>query len=323
MHEVAKLAVDLYKNRLTNYSKEEGMDVLRKELVEMNGGSDKITPKSFRKNPELFEILEQALDVLIVEGLEDQFNEFVETVQLDHGDTTVFTIEEHRLFDVAVISDGNGDLRRDRLDRGEVTVRTHTYGIAIYEELSRLLAGRVDWVKMVDNVAKSYTNKIRTEIYKALYESFDKVTGNYKVTGSFTEDKLATLIAHVEAGTGMDAMIMGTKQALAKITTANMSEQSKEARESLGYVGNFQGTDMVEVKQAHKPGTDQFAIDNDFLIVAPMNPDKMVKLVLEGDSMIMESQEGDRLDMQRDYKFIKKAGFAVISASKWGVYKFA
>jgi hypothetical protein len=321
MHEITKLAVDLYKGQVTEFSKEKTMEVLRQELIELNGGSDKITPKSFRKYPILFEVLEQALDILIVDGLEAQFDEFVETVVLDWGDTKVFTLQEHRLFDVAIVSDGNGDIRRDRLDVGEFTVKTQTLAVGIYEELHRLLAGRVDWAKMVDNVAKSYNNKIKTEIYNALYNSFDKLSATYGVTGVFAESKLRDLIAHVEAGTGMEALILGTKQSLGQITNATMSESMKETKGKLGYIGNFEGTDMIEIKQAHKAGTQVFAIDNNFLIVTPKSPDKLVKLVLEGDSLIQETVENTRKDMQKDYVFIKKAGFAVISTSKYGIYR--
>jgi len=319
MNEISKLAVDLYKGQLTQYSKDDANDVLRQALVDLNGGSDKITPKTFRKHPELFEILEEALDVLIVEGITDQFDQFVEEVVLDWGDTKVFTIEEKRLFDVAVVSDGNNDIRRDRLDSGEVTVRTQTYAVGIYEELHRLLAGRVDWVKLVDNVAKSYNNKIKTEIYNAVYNSYDALKAPYKVSGTLTDEELREVIAHVEASTGMEAMILGTKTALAKIQ-GSTADSLKENRANFGYIGHFEGTDMIEVKQAHKAGTDEFAIANDFLIISPKTPDKMVKLVLEGDSLITEDTDG-RKDMRYEYTFIKKAGFAVISSSNYAIYK--
>lgn len=323
MHELTKLAVDIAKGQVTNFSKDEANEVLRKELIALNGGSDKITPKSFRKHPELFEILEEALDILIVEGLTDQFDSFVETVVLDWGDTKVFTIEENRLFDVAIVSDGNGDIRRDRLDSGEITIKTQTLGIAVYEELHRMMAGRVDFAKLVENVARSYNNKIKNEVYNALYNSFDGLSATYGVTGTFTEANLANLIAHVEAGTGAEAMILGTKQALGKITNAELSDSLRDKKAQLGYYGVFQGTEMVEIKQAHKAGTDTFAIDNNFLMVLPKSVDnKFVKLVLEGESIIEETTEG-RKDMQREYTFIKKAGFAVISSSKYGIYRLA
>jgi hypothetical protein len=325
MHEVAKLAIDIYKNQgdVTKYSRTEAMEVLRRELIEANGGSDKLTPKSFRNNPLLFEIIEEALDFLIEEGIKGQFDQFVETVTIDHGDTKVFTVKENRLFDVALIADGTGDLRRDRLDVGELTVKTQMYGVGIYEELSRLLAGRVDFTELVDRVARSYENKIQNEIYNAIYNSYNSLGATYAISGTFEESKLDELIAHVEAATGMEAVIMGTKTALSKIQYARESDAMREKHNQFGYYGSFHGTDMMAIKQAHKVGTDEFAIDNNFLLVVPKNPDKFVKLVLEGDSLIIEGDSLNRKDLQRDYIFTKKAGVAVLRASKFGIYRMS
>lgn len=325
MHDIAKLAIDVYKNQgdVTKFSRNEAMEVLRRELVEANGGSDKLTPKSFRNNPQLFEILEEALDILVEEGIKDQFDTFVETVVIEHGDAKVFTVEENRLFDVAIISDGNGDLRRDRLDVGELTVKTQIMGVSVYEELSRLLAGRQDFAKLVENVARSYENKIQTKIYEAIYNSYSQLGSTYAISGTFNEQKLDELIAHVEASTDMEAMILGTKSALSKINYGTESEKAKQAKNDFGFYGNFHGTDMMAIKQAHKAGTNDFAIDNGFILVVPKTPDKMVKLVLEGDSMIIEGDGTGRKDMQREYTFIKKAGIAVLSASKYGIYRIS
>lgn len=323
MHEVAQLAINVYKNQgdVSKYSRTEQMEVLRQELILANGGSEKLTPKSFRNNPQLFAIIEEALDILVEEGLKGQFDTFVETVTIEHGDAKVFTIKENRLFDVAIISDGNGDLSRDRLDSGELTVTTHIMGVAVYEELSRLLAGRVDFTQLVSTVAKSYENKIQNQIYDAVYKSFDTLSATYGVTGTFTETKLDELIEHVESATGMEAMILGTKSALSKVKYATESNNNLDARNGFGHYGNYKGTDMMVLKQAHKVGTDVFAIDNGFILVVPKNPDKFVKLVVEGDSMIIEGDGSLRKDMQRDYTFIKKAGIAVLSASKFGIYR--
>jgi hypothetical protein len=323
MNEIAKLAIQVYRNTgdVTKYSRSEQMDVLRKELIEANGGSEKLTPKSFRNNPQLFAILEEALDVLVEEGLKGQFDGFVETVVIEHGDAKVFTIKENRLFDVALISDGNGDLRRDRLDSGELTIKTHIYGVAVYEELSRLLAGRVDFAELVDNVAKSYENKIQNDIYNAVYNSFNSLSATYGVSGSYSEAELDELIAHVEASTGMEAMILGTKTALSKIVHARESDSMLEKHNQFGFYGSFHGTEMMAIKQAHKVGSEEFAINPNFLLVVPKSPDKFVKLVVEGDSMIVEGDGTNRKDFQRDYTFIKKAGIAVLSASKFGIYR--
>jgi hypothetical protein len=321
MHELTKLAIDIAKNRITKYSKDDASEVLRQELIEMNGGSDKITPKSFRANPQLFAILEEALDTLVVSGLQEQFDDFVETIELDWGDTRVFTVEDNRLFDVALVSDGNLDIRRERIDKGSISVKTKTYAIGIYEELHRLLAGKVDWASLIERVSASYNNKIKTEVYNAIYDSYDQLNPVFQATGTFTEGELTDLIQHVEASTGAQAMVLGTKGALSRITTAEVSDSMIEQRNQLGYLGMYQGTPMIEIRQAHRPNSYDWAIDNNFLIVAPQMENRFVKLILEGDSIIEETTENTRLDMQREYKFIKKAGFAVISSSNYGIYR--
>lgn len=323
MNDIAKLAIQVYKGQgdVSKYSHDDRMEVLRKELVQANGGSEKLTPKSFRKYPVLFEIMEEALDVIIEEGLKGQFDGLVETVTIEAGDAKVFTIKENRLFDVGLISNGNGDLRRDRLDSGEITVRTHIYGVAVYEEMARILTGRVDFAELVNNVAKSYENKIQNDIYNAVYESFNQLGATYGVTGTFSEEELDELIAHVEASTGMEALIMGTGTALGKVKYAVESNNSIDARNNFGYYGKYKGTEMMKLKQAHKVGTQEFAIDSSFLLVIPKNPDKFIKLVIEGESTIVEGDGTNRKDFQRDYTFIKKAGIVVLSASKYGIYR--
>jgi hypothetical protein len=320
--ELVKLALDMRKGKITNYTKDEANEVLRQELIELNGGSDKLSPKSFRKHPEMFEIIEQILDITINEGLQGQFQDFVETVQLDWGDTMVFTLPENRLFDVSIVSDGNGDLRRDRLDSSEVTVKTKTYGVAIYEELHRLLAGRVTFDRMIDIVARSYENKIQNEIYNAVYNSFDQINATYRTTGAFDEATLIDLISHVEASTGAEAVVMGTKSALSKITRepTMVSQNMLDEINRVGYVGIFNGTPLVEIKNSHRVGSSQWAIDNNFLIVAPTGLDPFVKLIFEGDSLVEEVVEG-RKDMQREYRFIKKAGFNVLISENYGIYR--
>jgi hypothetical protein len=322
--ELVKLALDMRKGKITNYTKDEANEVLRQELIELNGGSDKLSPKSFRKHPEMFEIIEQILDVTINEGLQNQFQDFVETVQLDWGDTMVFTLPENRLFDVSIVADGNGDLRRERLDSSEVTVKTKTYGIAVYEELHRLLAGRVTFDRLIDVLARSYENKIQNEIYNTVYNSYGSLDATYQVTGTFTEATLIDLIAHVEASTGAEAVVMGTKSALSRVNTGGVdrvvTDSMRDEINRVGYVGVFNGTPLVEIKNAHRVGTTQWAIDNNFLIVAPTGLDPFVKLIFEGDSLIEEVTEG-RKDMQREYRFIKKAGFNVLISENYGIYR--
>lgn len=323
MHkDVVKLAIDTYKGSLGEFSKEDANEALRKALVEINGGSEKIDYKSFRRNKlEIFEIVEQALDVVVADYLESQFGEFVEIRNVALGDAIQFNIKDNSLFKVAVVSDGTSNLRRQRIDKGSLTVDTKIRGVKIYEEMTRFLAGRIDWVEMVNRVASSYNAQIATEIYQAIYNAYNTLGATYAVTGNASEDEVGTLVQHVESANNAEAVIIGTKVALRKIAPSVVSDAQKGQRNELGFYAMVNGVELREIRQVHKPGTDEFAIDDSFVLVLPKGGEKLVKLVIEGDSVIKETE--NQGDFSMEYLFLKKSGIAVLSGGKFGIYRIS
>ena len=319
--DIVKLAVDTYNGELGQYSVEKADDVLRQKLLEI-AGTEKIDYKTMRKfKPEIFAVLEEAIDFLVVQGLTSQFDEFVEIRNMAWGDTPLFTVEDPSLFSVATIANGTNNLRRQRLDNGTFTVGVATHGIKIYEELYRFLAGRINWVTMVNKVSESYNKDVALTIYNAIVTALGNIGAPYRVAGAYNEAQLRTIISHVEAASDSGALIMGTKTALARVTTAVVSEKAREDFNATGHYGVFNGTPMMSIKQAHQVGdSTTFIIDDTLLVVVPQPKDKMVKLVIEGDSIIMETAPGANQDQTLEYLFTKRYGVAVIPGQRLGVY---
>lgn len=324
MKELVKLGLDIYKGSLGQYSKDQANEAFRQALIELNGGKTKIDPKTFRRNKvEFFEIIEETLDQLLNEIIDTQFSQFIDVRNVNWGDTVEFEVPNRDLFNVATIVNGNGSLRRQRLGEGQkVPVVVQPRGVKVYDELHRFLAGRISWEDLVNRVAKSFEVKLAEEIYTAIYDSYNSLSSPYKISGTFTESDLATLVAHVEAATGQMAEIFGTKAALGKITSAKESDGMKDALNSFGYYGKFKGTNMREIKQFHKINTDTFAIDDNFLMVLPVGDIKIAKLVIEGDSIIDEF-DNNQGDMSKEFMFIKNYGLTVVSSSSYGIYRLS
>ena len=324
VEDIVKLAVDTHHGNLGQYSKDQADEALRKALIDA-AGTDKIDYKTMRRfQPEIFAIIEAALDILIVEGLTGQFDEFVEIRNLGWGDMNLFMIEDPQLFHVAMIADGTKNLRRQRLDAGTLTVEVATHGIKIYEELYRFLAGRIDWIKMVNKVSESYNKDVSLNIYNALVGALASLPAPYRVVGAWNADNLDAIVANVEAATDSSVSILGTKRALSRIQFANQSEKALEEHNAIGFYGTFHSTPLLRIKQAHEVGgTDQFIIDDNLLMVVPTPRDKFVKLVIEGDSLIFQTPGGDNMDLSLEYTFIKKYGVAVIHSKKLGCYELA
>lgn len=319
--DLQKLAVDTYRGSVEKYSKVEAENAIRNAVIDACGGEWNYF--SFNKNKwDVYQIMSEVLSVGLGELLTGKFDSFAEVRDTELGDTVEFIIEDKSLFRVATIADGNVDIRRQKLYNGKLAITTEKLAIKIYEEFDRFIAGRIDWATMVDRVQLSYAHEVALRIYNAIYGSYDTLVAPYQVSGVFDETKLLDAIAHVEASTGQKAVVFGTKRALAKITTADTSDGMKDKLNLLGHYGMFRGTDLLELPQAHKPGTNDFAVADDFLLVIP-NGEKIVKVILEGDVYIYDTEAGQRNDEQIEFFFGRKVGIGVLKAENYAIYKLS
>ena len=323
-----KLAVDGYKGHVAgDYSVNDTQEALRKALVEANGGSTKLDIKAIRDGRcnGVFAIIEELVNVIHEEGLkgDEFFMNMVEDRNLSLGDTNKFHIERECLFAVADIAEGTQGVRRQRIEAGQdITINTQLRAIKNYEELNRVLAGRIDFNKFVDLVGKSFTKQELDAAYDAFVGMFKKLKAPYTETGSFDEDKLLELIDHVEASTGETAVIVGTRKALRKIKTAVVSDSAKEEMYAMGHFGRFNGTELVAVKQRHKSGTDDFILDDNVLYVFAGDT-KPIKRVTEGDVTMLMGTPMNNADMSQEFLMMKRTGIAVIFDRDFGVYNLS
>jgi hypothetical protein len=330
---IVKMALDLSRNSVaTKYSTAEVNDTLRvafAQLMELStegkNGRFEIDRKTFRKHKvEIFEILEEIINETLQEGLKSQFDGFAEYRNLAWGDTNLFKVPANNNFRVSLVSDGNGNIRRQRLQDGsEFMVGLDTYAIKIGEDFHRFLAGRVQWAELMGGIAESFKRDLTQRIYTAVYSSYGKYNSTYHFSGTLTEDQLVELSMHIQARTGESVAVYGTKLALRKLAPSAITDSMNDSKNELGYYGTISGITLREIEQSHKYGTDEFAIDNNMVLVLPQNADKMVKVVNEGDAIIQDQQGGTSSDMMQEYFIANKFGVSVITSKVFGFVKLA
>lgn len=325
-NKIVKMGIDLFKGSTGNFSADETEHALREQLNTLLG-AEKNPRRALRNNgKKIFTVMEDILDVLITEGLEDQFNEFVDYRNVNYGDKPIFMVDDYHLFNVATIAAGNNNIRKQRLERSGLSVPTAYKGVAIYEELERFLAGKVDWNKLIAKVQRSFNAQIATDINNALVAGYSALNAPYKVTGAFDLTNFNTLVQHVEAASDRKAMVLGNRTSLQKVSPAYVAYggQMIEQRNQDAFFKVIDGTTFAELRQSHVPGTDNFAISN-MLLVLPTGEEKIIKLVLEGESEIVEANAGQNQnsDDSVEYIFKKKYGVAAIASSRFGVMTLA
>ena len=337
--EIVKLGIDLYNGNVEKYSDKQANEALRNALLELTGGSTVLDYRAMRdgKYNGMFTIIETIIANTVPTGLQDSdfFNALVEFRNVALGDENLFVVEDSTLFHVDTIADGTQAIRRQRIDNAaEVPVKTSFHGVRIYEELSRILAGRVDFNKLIDKVIASEREQIMTDIYSLWYNATDAQLGGgvfypgYSSAGTYDEDTLIDLVAHVEAAAGgRPATIIGTKKALKPLIPSIIGPDGKNTVDAQGYVGKFYGTDTVCVPQRHVNGTTNFVFDDKMItVVANGDGGKPIKFVYEGNPLIIPVDAKDNMDLTQEYFLRDCWGGALVTAggnTGIGRYQFA
>ncbi len=321
-----RMALDAMRGGVSsNFSAADTSESIRQAMIEANGGSTTINYKAFHRGNQLYDLVEELIPHIAEEGLrgDEFFFNMVDYRNLAEGDAPDFWTEDKSEFIVADVANGTQGIRRQRLNAGEnVTLKTTPHAVKVYEELRRLLAGRVDFNVFVDRVGKAIAREMRSDIYTAFSGISATTSGlndTYVISGTFDENRLLTLIEHVEAKTGKVAKIFGTKAALRKITTAVVSDEAKSDLYNIGFYGKFNGTDMVAVRQVHKAGTDTFLLDDNKIYVIASD-EKPIKFVNEGDALIIQNDPTQNADLTQDYLCIQQWGVGVMFDSVIGIY---
>lgn len=322
MKEIVKLAIDAYKGNVEQYSVGQSQDVLRQALIDANGGSTVLDYKKIRdgKCSGLFSLIEEILSRTVVEGLQGDefFNAFVDFRNVAEGDQNVFIVEDSNLFVVADAADGTQGIRRQRLGGStEATIPTSLKVVRIYEELNRVLAGRVDFNTFINKVAESFRQKMLNDIYALWSNATAAQLGGvtyFPTAGSYDEDDLLDLISHVEAAAGgKQATIVGTKKALRNLKESIQCDGAKDELHNLGYYGKFYGTPVVAVPQRHKVGSNEFVMDDDTITIIA-GDDKPIKVVREGNPIVLMGDPMSNADFTQEYLYGEKYGMGIVLA---------
>ena len=322
MNELVKLAVDGYKNRVEKYSVSQSQEVVKQHLIELNNGKTYLDYRDIRdgKCPGLFAYIEEVLSRTVAEGLQgdEYFNALCDFRNVAEGDQNTFVVNDNTMYVVSEAADGTQGIRRQRLGGAtETDIPTSLKVVRIYEEMNRVLSGRVDFNTMINQVADSFRQKLLNDVYTlwsgATAEQLGGVT-YFPVAGAYNEDELLDLISHVEAAAGgKKATIVGTKKAVRRLAASIQSDSAKEDLYNMGYYGKFYGTPVVVTPQRHKVGTTEFVMEDDVLTIIA-GDDKPIKIVYEGSPIVMMGDPMSNADFTQEYLYGEKYGMGIVLA---------
>ena len=328
---IKDVAVALYKGNITEKfgrSVEDGNDLLRKAIMEVAGCKDGWDYYTFQHNKNLvFKLLSEVLEETVGEAIINKYNDWVDFRSVALGDTIEFRVPNTDLFEVGIVADGTDNLRRQRIMHGKIAMQSFQLGVKIYEEFLMFRLGRINWVDLVNRVAKSVDNALMQIIVKQIENAYgtQELGDNYTFKGTYADEELVRVIQNVEAKTGQRVAIYGSASALAKVrmeSSALFSERDKEDLRNNGHVGMFNGRECIELPN-FMDKNDNLVLSNAHLFIVPAGT-KIIKLLNEGNAEVYEvTDQHNRADNQIEYQFVSRYQLGVLKSNVYGVIEIA
>ena len=344
IHTFAKICIDTYKNQLQGQTQAQANTVIRNNISEIAGlpenPNELQIKRAFKKESvreAIFEILEETLDNTLITGWANDpwFRQYVEFKTMVLGTKNSFYIKaDDMILNISKISGGHHNIERQRLNKGsEISVKTATYGAKVYMEMSRFLQGVEDWNELIDAISRAFTIQVNRMIHNQVMGAVKQLPVQTKwnrkgLANTANKKNFKELIADVKRATGSTAVIMGTEVALGELAGFGdvnwISEAAKNDIYTMGRLGNFEGTTIVELPNPfeYNDETAYLEADNQ-VIIMPGNIDKFVKFYYEGaDEIVEHSEIADNGDDTKDYEFKTTMGVETITNRRFGVWKF-
>lgn len=295
----------------------------------------------FMKNRyDIYDIIVQTVDEIMPKNVISALKPFAEVRVVGQGEKAIFKRSKGKLRAKKFLTQVglSGVYETFRLDTETFELGGHAVGGGATIDFERMLDGAESLADVMDVITTGLTDAVFVEVSKALraaYDVADVPAANRKSTASFESDKMAQLMSVVRAygnpvifappefisAMGADAIVPITtygNPAAAGIQGV-YSPDDIEAIHRTGYINIFRGAPVVQIPQSFvDENNNKTYVDPQLAYVLPSGDEKVVKVVLEGDTQISDFKNRDN---SLEVYAYKKMGCAILTYYNWGIYK--
>lgn len=295
----------------------------------------------FMKNRyDIYDIIIETIDQIMPKDVTAALSPFAEIQQVGQGQKAIFKQKVGRARAKQFLTQVglSGVYETFRLDTKTFELGGHAVGGAATIDFERMLDGAESLAEVVQVITEGLTNAVFVEVTKALRAAFG-ATGvppvNRKTSATFEADKMVALMSVVRAygnpiifappefvaAMGADAIVPITaygNPAAAGIQGV-YSPDDIEAIHRTGFINIFRGAPIVQIPQSFvdENNVDTY-VDPQLAYVLPGGQEKVVKVVLEGPTIMRDFENRDGSLEVHAYK---KMGCAILTYYNWGIYK--
>lgn len=333
LKEMKELALHAAKGTApTNYSASSVNEAFRDGLQELAGSINQ-----FMKNRhDIYEIIVETADEIVPNKVIDALSDFAEIKVVGQGQKALFkkSLGKTRAKKFLTQVGLSGVYETFRLDKAEFEVSATAVGGGVTIDFERMLDGAEVMADVMEILTEGLTDAVFGEVQKALKAAIQakgRPQANYVIDNVFNSDKMFKLVNVVKAYGGNAVIFappefvgaMGPDAIVPVPTSGNYGAiyhpQDIDAIHNTGYVNLFRGTPVVQIPQSFI-GEDNVEtwIDPQLAYVLPTGKEKVVKVVLEGQTYINDFKNRDN---SLEIYAYKKMGAAILAHHNWGIYQ--
>ena len=282
-----------------------------------------------RVKPDVFELLQEMADEYLPARLNATLGQFAEIRQVPQGSKIEIKMKKGHQRGKSFVTQvaPSGQYETFRLDVTQFTIPVKAYGSAAIVEWERFLNGDESFVELMQIIAEGMEDRIYEQIQGMLQGAADAMPSVNVVTQtSFVPADMDGLLAVVRAyGTpeiwcSQEFAATITNQTGFSAANPNMPLADLEDIRNQGYVGMYHGARVIVLPQSFTDETNSTKIINpQYAYVIPAGQERIVKIIMEGDTQVRDIENRD---WTSEVQMYKKVGLAIVTnPNYWGIYQ--
>ena len=305
--------------------KEEKLNAaLKREIMRVAGvqNFDQFPLETWANHPTLrwatFAVVSAVIDMVLPDAIIDHIGIYSDVRTIGWGDSAAFDISPRDLFIVSKAGRSKRTTELHKQFRGQVTVVPEPREMTVFVSLMKVLAGKESLAEFVLKMTRSFETALAVDVYNAFYTAMDAIDSTAAtglLVAGYSQSEFVRLSQTVAAWNGGGKpLAIGTQRALASILPANANYRYDLASDyvKLGYIRDFQGTDIMVIPQIADWQTPFGLLlsDSRIWIVSPSSQ-KIIKVVLEGSVLSYTSDVYANANLIQTSTMIKSWGTAL------------
>ena len=290
----------------------------------------------FKRNQyDIFEIIINTADEIVPKKVIDKVGMFADVMIVPHGGKAMFKrkVGKNRAKKFLTQVGLSGVYETFRLDTQTFEVSAHAIGGAGTIDFERMLDDAEMMSDIMDIITEGLTDSVFYEVMKAMQASFasaNRPGANKKTANSFDGAEMAKLVNTVKAY-GQSAAIFACPEfisamgpdaivpAISGQAQGVYSPDDIQAIHDTGLIRIFRGSLVVELPQSFTDeNNNKTQLNPQYAYILPTGGEKVVKVVLEGQTQMWSR---DNADQSMEINAYKKIGAAVLCEHNWAIYQ--